>query len=129
MPAANPAPWSDQLRRTLARYDEPLLRQVAARLIRPRSQWPADELVERMVAAADNAALIDRRLEDLDPSARKLLAFIAHSRQPRWRLGGLLELLAAVGQAEGMQPVFALLESGLLHPELAPAGDGTMRLK
>src|SRR5207244_777808 len=42
------------LERVLRTYDESLLRQVAGKLIRPRSQWPASELIERCVAAFDN---------------------------------------------------------------------------
>jgi hypothetical protein len=122
MPLTDPAFWSEHLRDTLTRYAEPLLRGVAGRLIRPRSQWPCEELIERCAAAADNAAVIDRRLQDLDPAGRRLLALIGHSRQPRWRLGSLLELLAALGHADGPQPVFALFEAGLLYPELPPTG-------
>jgi len=43
MPLSDPAVWSDLLRQALGRYDEPLLRQVAAKLVRTRNQWPADE--------------------------------------------------------------------------------------
>src|SRR5438105_10125485 len=65
-----------------------------------------------------NAAAIDRRLQALDDPARKLLACIGHSLQPRWKLGNLLELLAALGCAEGPQTVFRLFEAGLLCPDL-----------
>lgn len=121
-----PTSWSVQFRATLERYDESLLREVAARLVRPRNHWPAGELIERCVAALDNAPIIDRRLKEVDPAARRLLAFIGHSRLPRWRLGNLLELLAAAGHAEGPRPVMTLLEAGLLYPELP---DDLRRLK
>ena len=64
MSSADPAFWSDYLRQTLERYDEPLLRQVAGKLFKPRNQWPVDELIERGLATVGNAAVIDRRLKE-----------------------------------------------------------------
>src|SRR5262245_32545152 len=121
MPLIDVAYWSERVQQTLQRYAEPLLQQVAAQLFRPRSQWPAAELIERSLATITNAAVLDRRLEALDPAGRRLLALIGHSRQPRWKLGPLLELLAALGHAEGLAPIFALFEAGLLYPDLAEA--------
>src|SRR6266849_5765428 len=118
MPLTEPALCPDQIRRTLERYDPALVRQVASRLIMPRGEWPVEELIDRCAAAVVNPATIDRRLRELDVPARRLLALIGHSRQPRWRLGGLLELLAALGHAEGLAPVFMLFETGLLYPDL-----------
>jgi hypothetical protein len=115
---SEPAVRCDQVRRTLERYDPALVRQVAARLIKPRGEWPVEELIDRCAAAVVNPATIDRRLRELDVSAQRLLALIGHSRQPRWRLGNLLELLAALGHAEGPRPVLALFEAGLLVPDL-----------
>jgi len=88
----------EQVERTLERYDEALLRQVSDKLFRPRSQWPAEELVARGLAAVGNAAAVDRRLQALPPACRQVLALIGHSRQPRWRVGGLLEMLAVLGR-------------------------------
>jgi hypothetical protein len=116
------ATWTDRLRKTLSRYDEPLLRQVAGRLIKPRNQWPVDDLVERCVAAADNLPLLDRRLQELDPAARQILGLIARSRQPIWNLGNLVELAMALGQPDGLKPIFALLEAGLLFPSETQGG-------
>jgi hypothetical protein len=131
MPLSDPQVWTDRLRATLQAYHEPLLRQVAGKLLKPRNQWPVEELIERSVATISNAAVVDRRLEELGPAGRRLLALIGHSRQPRWKLGSLLEMLAALGNAEGMTPVFALFESGLLYPELQGVGasGGPLRLK
>jgi hypothetical protein len=138
MPLKNPQDWSDHLRLTLQSYQEPLLRQVAAKLVKPRGQWPVEELIERSLTTIANAPVVDRRLEELEPAGRRLLALIGHSRQPRWKLGGLLEMLAALGHSEGMTPVFALFEAGLLYPELhgspsptqaGAAGAGSIRLK
>ncbi len=118
--------WSARLRQTLESYDEALLRRVAARLFKPRNQWPADELIERGLATFDNAAVIDRRLKELEPAQRQVLAFIAHSRQPRWDLGNLIFLLMALGHPEGLPPILSLLEAGLLFPCLP---EGRSRLK
>jgi hypothetical protein len=125
MPSADAVFWSDHLRRTLQNYAEPLLRQVAARLFKPRNQWPAEELIERSLATFANAVVVDRRLQELDVPARRLLACMGHSRQPRWRLANLLELLAALGCAEGPEAVFRMFEAGLLYPDLL-ASDGDL---
>src|SRR5439155_23801478 len=122
MPSAAPRDWSDILRQTLARYDEPLLRRVAARLIKPRNQWPADELITRCAATASDITVIDRRLAELDVAGRRLLAVIGPRRQPLWNMGNLVELLLALGQEDGLAPVLALLEAGLLYPQLADVG-------
>src|SRR5262249_43397052 len=128
MPLASPEYWSELLQRTLQRYDEPLLRRVAGRLVKPRNQWPAEELIERLVATAANAPVIDRRLEELEPAGRQLLAAIGHSRQPLWDLGNLVELAIALGQSDGLKPIVALFEAGLLYP--APCGPAdTGRIK
>ena len=119
MPIIDPAEWSDRVRDVWRCYAEPLVRLVAGRLYRPRGQWPVEELIERCVDSLSNDAVIDRRLHDLDPAARKLLALMAHSRQPRWKAGSLVELLAAIGHAEGMRPVLTLMDEGLLYPEIA----------
>ncbi len=129
MALADATTWTDLLRRTLGAYDEALLRQVAGRLLKPRNHWPAEELIERVVATAGNAAVLDRRLQELEPAGRQLLALIGHSRQPVWDVGNLVELALTLGHPDGLQPVFALLEAGLLFPTLGaepggPAGDG-----
>jgi hypothetical protein len=113
------ADWSTQMRQTLARYDELLLRSVAAKLARPRGHWPTEELIDRCLNAVSNPAVLDRRLEDLPPASRQILACIGHSRQPRWPLGNLIELAIALGSTDGLRPILDLLESGLLLPDLA----------
>jgi hypothetical protein len=137
MPTPDADPWTDLLRRTLARYDEALLREVAARLVRPRNQWPAEELAERCAAALANPAVIDRRLQALSPDGRKLFALVGRSRQPCWALGNLVEMLMALGAADGLRAALEALQSGLLYPlfESAPgdppssAAAGPARLK
>ncbi len=116
---SDPSYWSELQRYTLASYDEALLRQVAARLVKPRNQWPVSDLIERGSAALSNPVLIDRRLQDLTPPARRVLALIGHSRQPYWNLGNLVELTIALGHGDGLQPVMELLEAGLLYPSLS----------
>ncbi|HEY7425551.1 MAG TPA: helicase-associated domain-containing protein [Gemmataceae bacterium] len=118
MPVVDPAFWSELQRQTLTCYDEALLRQVAARLVKPRNQWPVEDLVERGAAIPSNPVVIDRRLQDLTPAARQVLALIGHSRQPCWHLGNLVELAIALGHGDGLQPVLELLGAGLLYPRL-----------
>jgi hypothetical protein len=117
MPDAEPD-WSDRCREALARYSEPLLRSVADRLARPRTKQPADELLDKAVATLSNAPVIDRRIKEQPVAARKLLALIGTSRQPRWKVAHLITLLAALDHNEGFAPVQTLLEAGLLYPEL-----------
>jgi hypothetical protein len=105
-------------RATLARYDETLLRAVAARLFKPRSQWPVDELVARAAETLTNTPVVDRRLKDLPPSCRALLAAVGLARRNEWPVGQLLELLATLGHAEGLAPILTLLDSGLALPVL-----------
>ena len=110
----DPALWSELQRRTLTCYDAALLRQVAARLVKPRNQWPAEELIERGAAILSNPAVIDRRLQDLTPAARQVLALISHSRQPCWNLGNLVELVIALGHGDG--PLIPRFDEACGHP-------------
>ncbi|MBI1831717.1 MAG: hypothetical protein HYR84_09735 [Planctomycetes bacterium] len=114
--------WTRHIRHTLKRYDDALLRQVAHRLCKPRNQWPVDELLDRIVSVFDNLAMVDRRLKEMPAACRQILAVIAQSRQPRWPVGSLVEILATLGAADGLAPIVTLLESGLLLPELLPFG-------
>jgi hypothetical protein len=127
MTVVDPAYWSELQRQTLASYDEALLRQVAARLVKPRNEWPVDDLIQRSIAAAANPVIIDRRLQELTPPARRVLALVGHSRQPCWNLGHVVELTIALGHSDGLQPVLELLEAGLLYPRLSIEGESTTR--
>jgi hypothetical protein len=122
MPLTEPDDWSARIRDALARYDEPLLRAVAGKLVKPRVSQPADDLLDKAVGILTNPPQIDRRIKELPPASRKLLALIGLSRQPRWAVGHLLTLLASLGHAEGFAPVRAALDAGLLYPELPPDG-------
>jgi hypothetical protein len=125
MPSPSAASLTDSFRQTLLCYDEALLRQVAQKLCRPRNQWPIDELVERVQAALSNPVMLDRRLKELPAACRHVLALIGHSRQPCWHVGSLVEMLVAIGHADGLAPVVELLQTGLLIPLLGgPSLDG-----
>ncbi|HJZ91514.1 MAG TPA: helicase-associated domain-containing protein [Gemmataceae bacterium] len=113
--------WAEAVRAGLARYDEPLLRAVAARLFKPRNQWPPDELAARAVATLSNTPVIDRRLKELPPSPRHLLATVGRSRHSTWTVGQLLALLGALGHSEGLAPILILLDTGLAVPVLTDA--------
>src|SRR5262245_13233425 len=104
MPLTDSSYWTDEFRRVLSCYDEALLRQVAAKLVKPRSQWPSPELIDRSLAILENTPVIDRRLKELEPIQRQLLALIGNSRQPLWNLGSLVELAIALGQPDGLSP-------------------------
>ncbi len=114
--------WTTLARDTLARYAEPLVREVANRLIKPRTPIRDDELIDRCVSLLFNPPVLDRRIKDLPEASRKLLTLIGISRQPVWKVGHLITALATLGHSEGFGPVLALLECGLLFPEL-PKGD------
>lgn len=119
-PLSDADDWSARARDTLGRYSEPLLRAVAGKLVRPRTNVPVEELLDKSVGTLANIPVIDRRIKDLPPASRKLLALIGLSRQPRWKVGHLLTLLAALGHADGFAPVQDLLDAGLLFPDLNP---------
>src|SRR5438105_12143590 len=107
-------PWTDHLRRTLLSYDEPLLRRVSNKLCKPRNHWPAQDLIDRCLGTLTNAAVLDRRLKDLDAPGRLTLALMARSRQNVWPVGSLVEMLVTLGFTDGLAAVQSLLEAGLL---------------
>jgi hypothetical protein len=115
-------PWSTRVRDALSRYDEPVLRRVAGKLFKARIGQPADELVGKAADTQTNAPVIDRRIRDLPEAACVLIGLVGVSRQPRWKVGHLIHLLAAAGHADGFAPVQALLDSGLAFPELRAKG-------
>jgi hypothetical protein len=124
---STPDIWAGHLRHTLRSFDEPLLRRVAGKLCKPRNQWPVAELIDRCLEVFSNPPMLDRRLKELEPASRQVLAMVGHSGQPRWPVGSLIEILTALGHDDGLAPIQALLEGGLLVPELFPVGstDGT----
>jgi Helicase conserved C-terminal domain len=108
--------WIEQARTTLQGYEEGLLRRVAARLFRPRNQWPVADLIDRTLATLTNIPVLDRRIKDLSPPCRQVLALIGRSQQPRWAVGSLIEMLRMLGQNDGLEPIQTLFETGLLFP-------------
>jgi hypothetical protein len=110
--------WLPNCSAALAQYAESLLRAVAGRLIRARNTWTADEIRDRLLPALGDPVLIDRTLRTLSPAARQLLKLVGVSRQPLWRVRGLLDLLAALGPENGIATVEELLDAGLLFPSL-----------
>lgn len=118
LPIPDPEDWSARCRAALASYSEPLLRTVAAKLIRPRANQPVEELLDRSAVTLTNPPVIDRRIRDLPDAARKLIALIGLSGQPQWKFGHLLVLSSALGHDNGFVPVAEALTSGLLYPVL-----------
>jgi hypothetical protein len=112
--------WSEKLEMALSAYDVQLVRQIAARLLKTRSQWPTDDLRQRIRDAAGNAPVIDRRLKDLPQACVRLLGAIGASGRPDWKVGRLVEMLAALGHAEGLAPIQQLFEEGLIYPAEPP---------
>jgi len=112
--------WSARCRDALARYAEPLLRAVAAKLIKPRVNQPIEEVLDKSVAALTNPPVIDRRVRELPEASRKLITVIGLSRQPRWKVEHLLALASALGHSEGFTPISDALAAGLLFPEQPP---------
>jgi hypothetical protein len=112
------------VRAALDGYAEPLRRSVAASLLKSRNHIPTDELTDRILAALANPPGVDRRLKDLPPAARKLLALLGLTRRPHWKVGHLLTTLAALGHADGVAPLKAAFDAGLLYPRRpAEAGE------
>lgn len=108
--------WSQRVRDALARYEEPLLRQVAGRLFKARIGQQPDELIDKAAETQTNPPVIDRRVRDLPDSARVLIGLMGVSQQPEWTVGQLIPLLATAGFAEGFTPIQALLDAGLIFP-------------
>jgi hypothetical protein len=104
---------------TLARYAEPLLRSVAGRWLRLRTQWTAEEIRERLQETLANPVAVDRTLKTVTPAARRLLRLIAIGRQTEWRLRALGDFLAVLDPGGGIAVVRELLEAGFLFPQVA----------
>jgi len=114
--------WTERIPGILKAYEPDLLRAVAGRLCKPRNQWPIEELIERSIATLENTPVLDRRLRELAQPSRLVLALMAHSQQPRWRIGQLIEMTVALTPDGGLEPILDLLEAGLLFPDL-PEGE------
>ena len=111
-----PDDWMERARLALDGYSETLRRAVAGTLLKPRNPIPIEELTERILATLGNPPVVDRRIADQTAPGRALLAILGQSRQPLWKVGHLLTMLAALGSTEGFAPIQALLDAGLLFP-------------
>ena len=109
-------PWSDHLRLP-GELRRACSAAVAAQLFKPRNQWPVEELIERCLATRPTPPSSTAASRTWS-RRRRLLALIGHSRQPRWQLGNLVVLVMALGHTDGLQPILALFEAGLLFPDL-----------
>ncbi len=122
--------WKDHLAHTLSGYEEKLLRLVSQKLSRPRNQWPPEELVERNLVALENPAVIDRRIKEMPPGGRQILALVGHSKQPCWPVGALLPLAHVLGSVDGLEDLRELFVAGFAYPLLfAPGVAGKVRFK
>ena len=111
-----PDDWLERARTALDGYSETLRRSVAGTLLKPRNPIPPEELTERILTTLANPPVVDRRIADHSPPGRAALAILGQSRQPVWKVGHLLTMLAALGSTEGFAPIQALLDAGLLFP-------------
>ena len=59
---SEPDDWTARGRDALSRYAEPLLRAVAARLVRPRTNQPVEELLARKKLAQEVAGRLSDRV-------------------------------------------------------------------
>jgi len=126
-PVEEYAPADVRIRAILRRYDEVLLRDVTRRLIKPRNQWPIDELIEKSIQMLNNPVSIDRKLRELPPAALGLMAMLGFSGLTACTMSDLMSLLPLLDDPDGRGPVTALLDQGLIFPDLTDVG--SFRLK
>ncbi|HMP15714.1 MAG TPA: hypothetical protein PKD72_01720, partial [Gemmatales bacterium] len=93
--------WSeDDVARAWDGYAEPLLRQISAKVMKPRQKLPLAELKQKLLHWHDNPPLVDRRLRELSLPARTLLAIPYLGKRTLWRLGTLLEVVSSFSQQD-----------------------------
>ncbi len=100
----------------LQNYHPELVRSIVTRLLRPRSQWPNEELIQRWVQSLDNPVVIDRRLKELGKSAHTVLWFSYFFQRTWWDLNLVLTMLASLGYEDSLQGIESLFQSGFLLP-------------
>ncbi len=106
----------------LARYEPALLERVVVGLVKPRGSLEADELVPRALDFLADPVKLTRRLQTLekaDAPARAMLALAGHMRRDFFPVSDLLQAHLALGHRDGLAPLLALLEIGLVTPDLA----------
>ena len=111
----------------MSRYGPELLEAVAAAVVKPRGAIAPEDRVGRIIGALDSPVVIDRRLRELgeaSPSARHLLAVMAHARAFRMPLADAVSLVSALGHPDPLAGVRTALECGLVLPDLRLPGTG-----
>jgi len=109
--------WIERTTQALDGYTETLRRKVVATLLKPRTPIPVEEITSRILGTLTNAPVIDRRLRELPPAARWLLTVMGRTRQPCWKVGHILSILASLGSTDGLDPIRNLFDCGLLYPD------------
>ena len=108
-------------------YAEGLLRIIAGNALKARQKLPVAELREKLLTWHSNPPQIDRRLKELTPSARTLLALMHIGKRAQWRIGTMLELVSCLhGQSadslavDGLKVVEELFLQGMIVPVANP---------
>ena len=105
----------------LGRYEPALLERVVVGLVKPRGSLETDELVPRALDFLADPVKLTRRLQVLekaDPAARGMLALAGHMRRDFFPVSDLLQAHLALGHRDGLAPLLALMETGLVSPDL-----------
>ncbi|RLS48041.1 MAG: hypothetical protein DWH88_04550 [Planctomycetota bacterium] len=120
----NTAPTVDDLVLTgtiFSRYAPELLERVVVSLVKPRGSLEPDEWVARVLDLLADPVKLARRLQILeksDPAARVMLALAGHMRREFFPVSDLLQAHLALGYRDGLAPLLALMETGLVLPDL-----------
>ncbi len=104
-----------------SRYTPELLERVVVNLVKPRGSLGPDDWIPRAIDLLSDPVRLTRRLQILhkaDPPARSMLALVGHMRRDRFAVSDLLQAHLALGHRDGLAPLLALLESGLILPDL-----------
>src|SRR5215212_6196797 len=105
-PAPHPSsyvpPWdAEAVSSAWESYTEPLLRKVAGLALKPRQKQPAAELRAKLLDWHHNPPQVDRRLREVSPPARTLLALLHLGKRSQRRVGTLLEMVSCLQQSDG----------------------------
>lgn len=99
------------------------MRTVAGNALKVRQKLPVAEIREQLLTWHSNPPQIDRRLKELTPTARTLLALMHVGKRAQWRIGTLLELVSCLnGQGadtlavDGLKVVEELFLQGMIVP-------------
>ena len=112
-------PTIETVRDTFERYEAVVRLTILSALAKPRQPMEMDDLTDKAMNVLLNPPVIDRRIRELPGACRKLLAVMAITRNYRWRIGDMLQVLSTLGHHDGLVPFLTLMENGLLYPALA----------